>query len=338
MHPYVLHLAFKELGFDQVVDVSTSAAALARVLQKYMSTYTGRLPLISSSCPSVVRLIQVKYPDLVELIVPLDVPREVTAREIKKTVPQKLGLKEEEVGVFFIASCPAKMVSINQPAEKARSWFDGVIPIHDVYPALLPHIVGIKEVFDAKSVPEDFSFNSGWAMLGSITKAANLEGWLAVSGMDHVMRILNDIENSRLKNVEFVEVLAHMEGCLGGTFTVENPYLARANTIKRRQKYEESISVDDDEIVSKLKDGYYMLERPILPRPTTFFDTDLATSIKRMKERERIYSKLRKIDCGCCGAPTCKAFAEDLVRGEAEFTDCIFLGNRGSDQDEASTQ
>ena len=83
IHPYVIHLAFKELGFDQVVDVSTSAAALAQVLQKYISNYTGRLPLISSYCPSIVRLIQVKYPDLVELIIPLDVPREVTAREIK---------------------------------------------------------------------------------------------------------------------------------------------------------------------------------------------------------------------------------------------------------------
>ena len=334
VHPYIIHLAFKELGFDKVVDVSTSAAALARALQKYMSTYTGRLPLISSFCPSIVRLIQVKYPDLVELIVPLDVPREVTARDIKRTLPQELGLKEEEGGVFYIATCPAKVVSINQPAEKARSWFDGVIPLHDAYPALLPHIVGIKEVFDASQVPGDFSFNSGWAMLGSITKAADVEGWLAVSGMDHARRILNDIENSRLRNVEFVEIMAHMEGCLGGTFVVENPYLARANTIKRRQKYEKPIEVNEEEIERKLKDGYYMLERPILPRPTTYFDTDLATSIKRMKERERIYQKLRKIDCGCCGAPTCMAFAEDFVRGEADFTDCIFLGEKRMEREQ----
>lgn len=328
IHPYIIHLAFKELGFDHVVDVSTSAAALASVLKKYMSTYKGRLPLISSSCPSIVRLIQVKYPDLVELILPIDVPREVTARDIKKTIPRELGLKPEEVGVYYIATCPAKITSINQPAEKSRSWFDGVLPIHDVYPSLLPHIVALKETFDPAQVPEDFTFNSGWAMLGSITKAADVEGWLAVSGMDHVRRILDDIENSRLRNVEFVEAMAHMEGCLGGTFVVENPYVARANTIKRRQKYEEEIEVDEKEIEKKLEDGYYMLEHPILPRATTFFDTNLATSIKRMKERERIYQKLRKIDCGCCGAPTCMAFAEDLVCGNAEFTDCIFLGEK----------
>jgi len=33
---------------------------------------------------------------------------------------------------------------------------------------------------------------------------------------------------------------------------------------------------------------------------------------------------LLKIDCGACGAPTCIAFAEDVVRGDAELTDCIF--------------
>ncbi len=299
-----------------------------------MSTYTGRLPLISSFCPSIVRLIQVKYPDLVELIIPLDVPREVTAREIKKTLPKKLGLKEEEVGVFLVASCPAKIVSIKQPAEKARSWFDGVISIQDVYSTVLPHIIGIKETFDESAVPDEFSFNTGWAILGSITRAANVEGWLAVSGMDHVRRILDDIENSRLKNVEFVEVMAHMEGCLGGPFTVENPYVARANTIKQRQRYESPIQVNETDIERKLEDGYYMLEHPILPRPTSYFDTDLTTSIKRMKERERIYQKLRRIDCGCCGAPTCMAFAEDIVQGVADFTDCIFLGERESDSGE----
>lgn len=336
IHPYILHLALKEMGFDLVVDLNTSAKALAQVLEKYMSTYTGRLPLISSFCPSVVRLIQVKFPDLVELIVPLEVPREVIARDLKKTLPKELGLKEEEIGIYYVVTCPAKIVSIKQPAEKARSWFDGMISVQDIYSTLLPHIVRIKQTFDISKVPEEFKFNSGWSRIGSITRSANVENWLAVSGMDHVIKILNDIENSRLRNVEFVELMAHMEGCMGGPLTVENPYVARANTIKQCQKYEMPINVEDEHVEDKLKDGYYMLEYPVLPRSTTYFDTDLSTSIKRMKERDRIYQKLRKIDCGICGAPTCMAFAEDIVRGEAEFTDCIFLGKKNAEDDQDS--
>jgi len=332
VHPYVIHLAFKELGFDQVVDVSASSAALARTLVKHMQRYKGRLPLISSHCPSMLRLIQVKYPDLVELVVPLDVPREVTAREIKKKLPAELGLKPEEIGITYVAPCPAKMVSIKQPVEKTRTWFDGVVSIKDVYSVLLPHVVAIKETFDESQVPEDFAFNAGWATLGGITRAVQMENWLAVSGLDHVMRILDDIENSRLRNVDFVEAMACMLGCIGGSLNVENPYVARANSVKQRFKYEDPIEVDDADIERKLETRYYFLGNPVLPRPTKYFDTDLETSIKRMKERKRVYQKLRQTDCGCCGAPTCMAFAEDFVRGEAKLTDCIFLAQKGEEE------
>jgi iron only hydrogenase large subunit-like protein len=329
IHPYILHLALKKLGFDEVADVSTSSAALARALVKYMKKHQGRLPLISSHCPSMLRLIQVKYPDLVELVVPLDVPREVTAREIRKNLPDKLGLKPEDIGIVYIAPCPAKIVSIKQPAEKARSWFDGVFSIRDVYSVLLPQVVAIKEKFDEEVVPKDFSFNAGWATLGGITRAAEMENWLAVSGLDHVMKILDDIENSRLRNVDFVEALACMLGCIGGPFSVESPYVARTNSIKQRAKYEKRIKVDEDVVAQKLEDGYYYIENPILPRPTKYFDTDLETSIKRMKERERVYQKLPQTNCGCCGAPTCMAFAEDFVREETKLTDCIFFAEKG---------
>ena len=334
IHPYVIHLALKKLGFDQVVDVGNSSASLAKALVKYMKNYQGRRPLISSHCPAMLRLIQVKYPDLVELIVPLDVPREVTAREIRKNLHAKLGLRDEDIGITYIAPCPAKTVSITQPAEKAKSWFDGVFSLKDVYSVLLPHTVALKEKFDQKQVPKDFTFSPGWASLGGMIRTVQMENWLAVSGLDHVTKILDDIENSRLRNIDFVEALACMLGCIGGKFNVESPYVARTNSIKQRVRYENPIVVDDQEVEQKLKDGYYFIENPILPRPTKYFDTDLETSIKRMKEKERVYQKLRQIDCGSCGAPTCMAFAEDLVRGEAELTDCIFLTERRETKNE----
>jgi len=328
IHPYIIHMALKRLGFDEVADTGSSSADLARAIVKYMRSYHGRLPVISSHCPSMLRLIQVKYPDLVELVVPFDVPREVTAREIRRNLPKRLGLRPEDIGIIYIAPCPAKIVSIKQPAEKTRSWFDGAVSVRDVYTVLLPHVMAIREKFTEKQVPPDFSFAAGWAALGGITGVVEMENWLAVAGLDHVGKILNDIENSRLRNVDFVEALACMMGCVGGSFNVENPYVARANNVKQRSKYETPIEVNDANVEEKLKEKYYFIESTILPRPTKYFDTDLETSIKRMKEKERVYQKLRQIDCGCCGAPTCMAFAEDLVRGEAKITDCVFLSHK----------
>ncbi len=332
VHPYIIHLALEELGFNRVVDVTTTSAALSLALVKYMENYHGRRPLISSHCPCLVRLIQVKYPDLVELVVPLEVPREITAREIKKNLPAELGLKKEDIGIVYIAPCPAKIVSIKQPAEKAQSWFDGAISMKDVYSILLPHVIAIKETFNESQVPDDFFYSPGWAMLGSMTQSVEMENWLAVSGVDHVMQILNDIESSRLRNVDFVEAETCMLGCIGGPFCVENPYVARTNTIQQKVKYENPYVIDEKDVTEKLNAGYYSLGNPVLPRPTKYFDTDLETSIKRMKEKERVYQKLRQIDCGCCGAPTCMAFAEDFVRGEAELTDCIFLSKKEEEE------
>jgi len=75
----------------------------------------------------------------------------------------------------------------------------------------------------------------------------------------------------------------------------------------------------------KDKEGYYFMEHDILPRNTRSLNTDIATSIKRVKQKERILTKLPKKDCGLCGAPDCETFADDCAWGEADLTDCIFF-------------
>jgi iron only hydrogenase large subunit-like protein len=329
IHPYVIHMALKRIGFDAVVDTGVYCANLARAYVKYMEQHRRRLPFISSDCPAMLRLIQVRYPDLVELVMPLDVPRELTAREIKRELSLKLGLKPEEIGVAYLSPCPAKVVSIKQPAEKARSWLDSAIAIKDVYPLLVPHVSALKDKFDESQVPKDFVFSAGWSILGGVTRAVNMANWLAVSGPDHVMKIFDDIENSRLSNIDFVEAMTCIMGCIGGSFNVENPYVARTNSIKQSQRYESRVSLDDGDVAMKLEQGYFALENQVLPRPSKYFDTDLQTSLKRMKESERVYQKLPQIDCGCCGAPTCKVFADDFALGEARLTDCIYLSPLG---------
>jgi iron only hydrogenase large subunit-like protein len=327
-HPYIIHMALKELGFDAVVDVGQASVALAKTLIKYVGGYKGRLPLISSYCPSVVRLIQVKYPDLVEQIVPLNVPREITAMEIRRSVTEKLGIAPEDIGIVYLVSCPAKILSIKQPAEKAESNFDGAVSIVDACSVLMPKVREISETFDESMVPRDWVFGAGWGRTGSILRQAKKEGWMAVSGISNVTQMLDDIEKGRLRYVEFIEAWVHPGGCIGGPFCIENPYVALHTCMLQRERFETELDVPDDLIQQRFEAGYYFLEKPILPRSPEFFDTDLETSIKRMKERERVYKKLRQIDCGCCGAPTCMAFAEDFVKGDVKFTDCIWLGGK----------
>ncbi|HPM38671.1 MAG TPA: [Fe-Fe] hydrogenase large subunit C-terminal domain-containing protein [candidate division Zixibacteria bacterium] len=329
IHPWVIHQAFRRLGFDLVVNVGLTCEYLAKATTRYLDKYTGPRPVISSECPCVIRLIQVRYPDLVGNIIRLDVRRELTARGTRRSLMASTGLGSEEIGIIYISPCPAKVVSIEQPAEKEQSWFNGAVAIRDVYALLYPIVMGLQAEFDEGAVPEDFFFRAGWPILGGITQSLNMDNWLAVSGLDHVMKIFDDIENSRLRNVDYVEAVACMMGCVGGIFNVENPYVARANNIRQRTRYEKGRPIPEAEIERRLTDGDFALEHSVPPRPTKYFDTDLETSIKRLREVDRIFQKLHQIDCGVCGAPTCKAFAEDCARGDARLTDCVFLSNRG---------
>jgi iron only hydrogenase large subunit-like protein len=325
IHPYIIQQAMKSLGFDEVLDESFATPGLEKALARLIMEKKKRLPIISSYCPAIIRLIQVKYPSLVENIDNLDVPRELVAREARRNLQSRLNLEPADIGIFFIAPCPALIVSIKQPAEKSRSWFDRAFSIREVYPLLLPHVRTLAQNFDEKSVPPDFHFSSGWAEMGSIIHAAGLENGLAVSGIDHVRKILDDVENGRLRNIEFLEALSCMLGCIGGPLGVENPYIVYTNNEKLQAKYSQPLQINEEDFKKRYTAGDFFFEGHVLPRPIKFFDTDLETSIKRMKEKERIYQKLPQIDCGCCGAPTCKAFAEDVVKGDAKVTNCIFF-------------
>ena len=63
--------------------------------------------------------------------------------------------------------------------------------------------------------------------------------------------------------------------------------------------------------------------RPLCYRPVLRLDEDLDVSLKKMEEMGRVLSSLPGIDCGVCGAPNCRAFAEDIVKGLATERECI---------------
>ena len=48
-------------------------------------------------------------------------------------------------------------------------------------------------------------------------------------------------------------------------------------------------------------------------------------AMNMMQLMEHICDCLPGIDCGTCGAPSCRALAEDMVRGDATEADCVFF-------------
>ena len=325
----------KKLGFDDAFDLAFTCGEVSFAIQEYLREYRGPKPLISNACPTVVRLIQVKYPELIDQIIPIELPRELAAREIKKKKSKQLKLKEKEIGTFYLTPCPVKMISIKQPAEKGKSFLDGAISISDIYGPLLSAMEGIEKGSYRKALENICILGVGWAMVGGICRTLRLKNSLAVSGLTEVLKVFNDIERGKLRNIDFIEAYSCTQGCVGGSLTVENVYISYNKILKLIETLEyEQIKACPDirEVRKRYSQNYFFIKGKFEPRPLKPLDKDIAQAIKKRKEKENIYESLPKIDCGACGAPTCLTFAEDVIKGEAELADCIInLSQKGTE-------
>ena len=50
----------------------------------------------------------------------------------------------------------------------------------------------------------------------------------------------------------------------------------------------------------------------------------MGIALQKMDQIKQIRSDLPGLDCGSCGAPSCLALVEDIVRGFANELSCIF--------------
>jgi len=310
--------ALKDIGFDDIYEVARAAEIVTDVTRKLLKRQNLKKPLISSACPAVVRLIQVRYPNLIDNLVKLESPMEVAAGIAKNKFSKELDVPLEEVGAFFITPCAAKVTSVKAPYEKKKSFVDGVVSINDIYLKILNSLERVKKIEHL----EHAGFEGiRWANSGGESLALGTDKFLAVDGIHNVIKILEEVENDRLEDVDFIEALSCVGGCLGGPLTVENVYVAKT----RLKKYIENakkagISGDkternEDELVWTGNIEY---------KPVMKLDENIQKAMKKLEELELINSDLPGLDCGACGAPSCRALAEDIVRGNANETDCIF--------------
>jgi hypothetical protein len=267
----------------------------------------------------------VNYQTLVNRVLPLEPPRELSAREAKIKIAKKHGLDIDEVGALYISSCPAKCVSVLQPAEKMHSFLDGSIAISDIYVPLRKAIACLSHRNENDRNGERFVFGSGWERTGFMSRSLNVKNWIAVSGMQHVAGILDDVEGGKLDGVAFVEANACIEGCVGGSLCVENIFVARSK-IQILDRDNDSVKMPDSGWVRQLyNSGYFFMENELKPRPERVSAPSISEGILLMKKRDELVARLPGIDCCACGAPSCETFAEDVLQKKIRFDACPYL-------------
>ena len=63
--------------------------------------------------------------------------------------------------------------------------------------------------------------------------------------------------------------------------------------------------------------------------PVFRLDVDRSVALRKLKEVRSIHENLPGLDCGLCGAPTCRAFAEDVVNEEMSIDQCVRMQLQG---------
>ncbi|MBQ5716470.1 MAG: 4Fe-4S binding protein [Clostridia bacterium] len=310
--------AFKKIGFDDVFETSRAAELISEATRKYMNLGAYEYPVISSACPTVVKLIQLKFPDLCSHVLPIKSPMHIAAKMAREEAISKTGLDSKKIGVFYISPCTSEVTEAKNPIIDGDTDIDGVIGICEVYHQLVATMEKLEKV--------DAIANSGligvsWAIDGGESAALMSSHYLSAGGIENVMNVLEEIEEKKFKRLHFVELRACDAGCVGGILTVKNPFMAKARTQILRKYLPVSMNhLETDEIPKDMMFGATLNAVEGMKLSDNLFE-----ALAIMQKIDGIEKKLPGLDCGACGSPSCKTFAEDVALGYSNENDCVFI-------------
>lgn len=316
-----------EMGFTHVCEAEVGSEILKDVMADYIDKHQDYRPLISTFCPAVVRLIQVKFPSLVNHIIPMKSPLDIAGLYYRKRLEEQ-GARKEDIGLFYITPCAAKIAAIKSPVGESSSVITGVINMDYAYNrALFTQKQGQEKTCQLTEEPP----LSKEAVLWSLTngEADNMPGRsLSIDGINNVIEFLENLENEDLTDIDFLELRSCDESCAGGILTSTNRFL----TAERLRKRAETIPASQNSKATRHHISQYsdfiknqITIESIPPRSMLKLDDNISGALGKMKKMNELQEVLPNVDCGICGSPSCRSLAEDIVREEAEISDCIFI-------------
>lgn len=311
---YVLN-GIKRLGFDDVCDVGHYARYVSAATTEYIKSSGAAKPVISSACPAILNLIRMRYAHLLDHLSPMKQPEEIAAAAAARKAEQTTHLAREDIGIFLITHCAAN--TMNRSDASDLNEIDGFISLKEIYFQLLTEMNKLKSC-DLERLASADALGVSWGCSTGEAMGLGTKKFIVADGIENVMTVLGDLEHDKLGDIDFLELNACTQGCVGGSMNLENPFLARM----RLRLFREKLPLEPPNDYGGME--AYMRSRPYSSRESAFrLSENRQEAIKKMIRIKQIYEKLPHINCGNCGAPTCMAFAEDVVNGLA--VKCKFL-------------
>ena len=329
-----------ELGFTHIFEVEHGTRILEGAMKQYLTQDSHKKPLISTFCPAIVRLIQVRFPGLIDQLMLLKPPLDIAASFFRKKLIDE-GARNKEVGIFYITPCAAKIAAVKSPVGDDTSDINGVINMDFIFNKVY---TSMKQGHTGKNIcqlPSAFALQPE-EMLWSLTEgeASRMPGRaLAIDEISNVIEFLERMENVETTDIDFLELRACDQSCAGGIltsgnrfFTVERLRNQAREAERENQKNNATEETPSIEAYQKFLTDNIRVKK-VLPRSMEKLDEDMKQALLKMQMVRDIMESLPSVDCGLCGSPTCNALAQDIAQGRAEITHCIFIQKKYEQND-----
>ncbi len=318
--------ALYSLGFTHIFPVEF---AIDLIHERMASLISGQKdkPAISPYCPAIVRLIQIRFPDLVGNIMNVRTPIEATAMLYRGQLRGE-GHADEDIGLFYVSPCAAKISSLKNHGELG-SYINGVLNMDLIFNKVSHALRNKPEGGFEQGGPMPPALSCGemnWSQTSG--EADNFGGrCFAVDEIHNVMEFIEQSElTGDLSEIDFLELRACDRGCVGGVLTPANRFAAAERLYKRSLSHHDATMLydtADPECIEYLKE--HIDTEKTKPMTQLKYPGDITEVLAKMDNADKILALLPGIDCGACGSPGCRSLAEDIVRGEATLPDCVFV-------------
>jgi iron only hydrogenase large subunit-like protein len=336
--PEDILMGLKALGFQHTVDMSYFLEMFQYATEEFIvrnkTSRQSPWPLISPVCPVVIRLIAFRFPNLMPHVLPLSRPVDLMAREVRQRIMREYGLSQDKVMLYYINPCPTKRGPLRCASAKRKDDTSMAIGIKDIYADLKRQLERLQDadpISYANNIRFDFEYcHTGngpmWGMSGGEIADMNIENSLAVSGLDETITYLEKIEMGLFSNLEYIELRTCRQGCLGGAITAIDKYIAKSAVNKMIKMLGLGRRLSREKIFRQYEKGKFLTDKDPAKLIQIFGSHAKPTSIETLQKVDEILERIKGHDCSVCGAPNCKTFAEDVVKGEASLTECLLLG------------
>jgi Na+-translocating ferredoxin:NAD+ oxidoreductase RNF subunit RnfB len=330
-------LGLRQMGFQHTIDMSyfleIFQCATEEFIRRNRKSQKAPWPLISPVCPVVVRLIAFQFPSLLPHVLPVLRPVALMAREVKSHLIPDYVDAQREVVLYYINPCPTKKETACLPPLQKAVPAEVALGINDIYPELVKHVEQIRAADGIPFYETRFEYEtcatgnaSMWAISGGEIADMDIDRSLAVSGIEETISYLGKIEMGLFQDTEYIEFRTCREGCLGGVLVAIDKYLAKSTVQKMIKQFGLGRRLQRENILRLYEKGEFQTEKNPSKLTRLFGASKEALSLDSMHKIERLLKRFNGTDCTACGAPDCRTFAEDVVRGEAALKDCHFIG------------